>query len=186
MDDVTGTTHKTAWNGWRMTGWSVLFALFFLPAIAMRFTAEVDWTASDFLFAAVLLSALGIGAEIAVRVGRNAPHRMGIAIGALGGFLTVWINGAVGMLGSENEVTNLAFIALVGIAVVASFSVWFRPGQMRLIAAALAIGQFAVGIAAGLWTMPGHAVEWGALAFLAAIWSASAACFHLAWKRARA
>ncbi|UVI39380.1 hypothetical protein [Qipengyuania spongiae] len=178
-------TRATMGNGWRIAGWGVLFALLCLPAIAMRFTGEVDWTASDFVFAAVLLSALGIGAEIAVRVGRNAPHCAGIAIGALGSFLTVWINAAVGMLGSENEATNLAFIALVGIAVAASFTVWFRPGPMRLIAAALAVWQFGVGIAAGVWTMPGHAVEWGVLAFFAAIWSASAACFHVAWKRER-
>ncbi len=170
-------------NGWRIAGWGALLALFALPAIAMQFTSEVDWTGSDFVFAAVLISALGIGAEIAVRVGRNVPHKVGIAIAALGGFLTVWINGAVGMIGSEDEATNLVFIALVGIAVVASLLVWFRPAAMRSIMAALSAGQFGVGIAAGLWTMPGHAVEWGVLGFFALIWGASAACFHVAHQR---
>lgn len=173
-------------NGWRIAGWGALLALLILPAIAMRYTSEVDWTASDFIFAAVLLSALGIGGEVALRVGRNAPHRLGIAIAALGGFLTVWINGAVGMLGSENEPTNLIFIGLVGVAIVASFLVWFRPGGMRWIMAVLSAGQFAVGIVAGLWTMPGHGVEWGVLAFFAIIWGASAACFHTAHRQALA
>lgn len=174
-----------ALNGWRIAGWGVLAALLILPAIAMRFSPEVDWTAFDFVFAGIILAALGIGGEIALRVGRNAPHRSGIGIAALGSFLTVWINGAVGMLGSEDEPTNLVFIALVGVAIVASLLVWFRPSIMRWIMAALSAGQFAVGIAAGLWTMPGHAIEWGVLSFFALIWSASAACFHAANQRTK-
>lgn len=174
-----------ALNGWRIAGWGVLAALLILPAIAMRFSPEVDWTVSDFVFAGIILAALGIGGEIALRVGRNAPHRSGIGIAALGSFLTVWINGAVGMLGSEDEPTNLIFIALVGVAIVASLLVWFRPSIMRWIMAALSAGQFAVGIAAGLWTMPGHAIEWGVLSFFALIWSASAACFHAANQRTK-
>lgn len=167
-------------NGWRLAGWGALGALLCLPAVAMQLTDEVDWTASDFVFAAVLLAALGVGFEIALRIGRSAPHKIAMAIAALGGFLTVWVNMAVGMLGSEDEPTNLAFLAMVGVAIVASFLVWFRPGRMRWIMAALAVGQFMVGIAATTWTMPGHAVEWGVLGFFATIWGASAACFHAA------
>lgn len=170
-------------NGWRIAGWGAAVALLSIPAVAMRFTPEVNWTASDFVFAAILLAALGIGAEIALRVGRSAPHRLGIIIAALGGFLTVWVNGAVGILGDEGEPTNLMFIAMVGFAVVASFLVWFRAGPMRWVMATLSAGQFAVGIAASLWTMPGHSVEWGVLCFFALIWGASAVCFHFAHAR---
>lgn len=177
------TESTRVFNGWRIAGWGALGALLVLPAIAMRVTEKVVWTASDFVFAAIILAALGIGGEIALRVGKNAPQRVGIGIAALGGFLTVWVNGAVGMLGSENEATNLAFIGLVGAGIVLSFAVWFRPAKMRWIVAALSAGQFAVGIAAGLWTMPGHAIEWGVLAFFALIWGVSAACFHAADKR---
>ena len=174
------TRGRTLFNGWRLAGWGALAALLCLPAVAMQLTGEVDWTASDFVFAAVLLTALGTGVEIAVRVGRSARHKVAIALAALGAFLTVWINMAVGIIGSEDEPTNLAFLAMVGMAIVASLLVSFRPGRMRWIMAALAAGQFAVGIAAATWTMPGHAVEWGALGFFATIWGASAACFHSA------
>ena len=185
MTNTDDTIAHTAFSGWRIALWGALIALFCLPVIAVQLSDEFDWTSSDFLFAAVFLTILGIGGEIALRVGRNAPHQLGIAIAALGGFLTVWINGAVGMLGSEDEVTNLYFIALVGIAVVASFLVWFRPAPMRWIMATLSASQFGVGIIAGLWTMPGHAIEWGVLAFFAVIWGASAACFHAAHTRAK-
>lgn len=166
-------------NGWRIAGWGALLALLLLPAIAMRFTPEVNWTASDFFFAAVLLFALGLGTELAVRVGRGGPQRLGMLAATVGGFLTVWITGAVGIIGSENEPLNFWFVLLVMGAVLASVLVWFRPAAMRWIIGAVALGQYGFGIAA-LYRMPGHAVEWGVLTFFAMIWGFAALCFHRA------
>ena len=39
---------------WRIIGWSIPATLLLLPLVAMRFTDEVNWTFSDFVFAAVL------------------------------------------------------------------------------------------------------------------------------------
>lgn len=184
--DIDAPRLLNGWlNGWRIAGWGALLALLVLPAIAMRFTREVQWTGSDFVFAAVLLFLLGFGVEVAMRIGRNAPQRVGMMIATLGGFMTVWINGAVGMIGSENEPINLTFIVMAGFGVLASLAVWFRPHIMRWIMGALALGQYGVGIAA-LYEMPGHAVEWGVLTFFAFIWAGAAACFHRAVTAARA
>ena len=65
---------------WRVIGWGVAVGLLILPFIAMRFTGEVNWTASDFVFAAVLLGSVGLGMEFAVRrsssaAGLPAPTR---------------------------------------------------------------------------------------------------------------
>ncbi|MXO73402.1 DUF2244 domain-containing protein [Alteraurantiacibacter buctensis] len=172
-------------TGWRIAGWGALAALLALPAIAMRMTPEVYWTGSDFLFAGVLLGVLGAGTELAIVVGRSAPHKVGIAIAVLALFLTVWINGAVGMLGSEDEPTNLAFIGMALAGVTVGLALRFRPAAMRWVMGGISVGQFAVGLVAMLWTMPGHAVEWGVLAFFALIWGASAWCFRLAAARGR-
>ena len=77
------TRGRTLFNGWRLAGWGALAALLCLPAVAMQLTGEVDWTASDFVFAAVLLTALGTGVEVALRVGRSARHKVAIALAAL-------------------------------------------------------------------------------------------------------
>ncbi|WP_375290716.1 hypothetical protein [Qipengyuania sp.] len=177
MSRSSSSSKKRNLNGWRIALWGAAAALLLIPAVAMRYTREVNWTASDFVFGGVLLAALVAGFEVAMCVGRNAPHRLGIAIAALTGFLTVWINGAVGILGSEDEATNLAFIALVCGAVIAGFVTWFRARPMVWVMAALSVSQFVVGIAAALWTMPGHQVEWGVLAFFAVLWGGAAACF---------
>ena len=50
---------------------------------------------------------------------------------------------------------------------------------MKWLMAFMAAAQFALGIGA-TQMMPGHAVEWGILAFFAGMWSVAAGCFHLA------
>lgn len=169
-------------NGWRIAGWSAGIALLLLPAIAMRFTDEVVWTPLDFAFAAVLIGSLGSGLEIAVRVGRNGAHSLGLAIASLAGFLTLWANAAVGFIGDENETVNLAISLMVVVAAAASLVARFRPSAMRWIVALVALGQIAAGFVAEA-TMPGHAVEWGILAVFAGLWSVAALCLQRAVAR---
>ena len=168
-------------RGWRIAGWSAAVALLMLPAIAMQFTEEVDWTPSDFVFAAILLGTLGLGVEIAIRVARTRLHFAGLVVAALTGFFTLWSNAAVGIIGAEGEPVNMGFNVLVLAALVATLAVRFRAAKLRWVMGAMAIGQFALGIAA-LLAMPGHAVEWGILAMFAALWGLSAFCFARATK----
>ena len=166
-------------NGWRIAGWGSALALLLLPAVAMQFTDEVNWTAFDFLAAALMLLFLGGAIEFAMRTARTMPSRAGLMIGGLAAFLTFWINGAVGFIGSEDEMLNLGFYWLVLAALLATLFAWFRPSRMRWIMGAMALAQPAMGVLA-LRMMPGHAVEWGVLFFFGAIWLASAAWFHRA------
>jgi len=162
-------------NGWRIAGWSLAAALLALPAIAMQFTGEVDWTTSDFVFAAILLGALGGALELALRRSRNWARFLGLALLALTAFLTVWVNLAVGILGNEDNPVNLAFFAMLAAGLFGSLAVRFRSRPLAWIAATLAAGQFAIGIYAAL-TSSTHYVEWGVLAFFAVLWSAAALC----------
>ena len=166
-------------NGWRIAGWSAALALLLLPAIAMGFTDEVDWTALDFVFAAVLIFSLGMGLEIAVRVGRGGMHTLGLAIAAVAGFLTLWANAAVGFIGAEGEPVNIAISLMVVAAAIVTLAVRFRPKILRFVFAGVALGQIASGVYATS-AMPGHEVEWGILIVFAGIWSTAALCFHRA------
>lgn len=172
-------------NGWRIAGWGALMSLLLIPLIAMRFTDEVQWTGSDFIIAAVLLFALGLGIELAVRIGRSAPQRLGMLTATVAGFLTIWVTGAVGIIGSENEPLNAGFVFMVMALLLGSVLVWFRPRPMKWLTAAAAFAQYGFG-AAALALMPGHAVEWGVLTFFAMLWGFAAACFHQAGARNQA
>ena len=72
-------------------------AILLVPLVAMRFTGEVNWTASDFLAAAVLLLGAGSVLELLLRRLSNRRQRL-LTAGLLGlAFLYVWAELAVGV-----------------------------------------------------------------------------------------
>lgn len=109
-------------NPWRVLGWGGAVALLLAPLVAMRFTSEVNWTASDFVFAGILFALIGGAFELAVWASRNRAYRAGAALALLGTFLTIWANLAVGIVGSEANPANLWFFGalLVGLAIAAA------------------------------------------------------------------
>ena len=75
-------------------------AILLVPLVAMQFTREVDWTGSDFVIAAVLLAGTGMLFEVAAAKLRSRKSRV-VALGVIGlGFLFVWAELAVGLVGS--------------------------------------------------------------------------------------
>ena len=85
-------------SAWRLALWGGVGAALLLPLVAMQFTYEVNWTATDFLFAGALL--LGGGALWEVALWRAKSLRARVLIG--GAILLVvsliWAEGAVGIL----------------------------------------------------------------------------------------
>ena len=177
MNDLS-SPRAPLFNGWRIVGWGSLLALLMLPALAMQMTGEVNWTAGDFVFSAILLGFIGTVVELAARFARPGALRIGYLIAGFTAFFTFWSNAAVGIIGDEDSV-NVFFFLMVAGAILAAMVVRFRPGAMKWIAVLLAIGQYVVGIAA-LRMMPGHAVEWGFLTVLAVLWLTAAWCFNRA------
>lgn len=143
------------WNRWRIAGWGFAASLLILPAVAMNFTAEVNWTVSDFLIMGMMIGCVGLGIELVVRATRNNSYRGGAAVALLTGFLVTWANGAVGIIGNEGNPANLMFFGVIALAVTGSFLVRFKaPGMARTMASA-ALGQFAVPlIAIAIWSPP--------------------------------
>jgi len=75
-------------------------AILMVPLVAMQFTREVNWTTSDFVVAAVLLAGTGMVFELATTKLRTRKSRLtAVAVIALG-FLFVWAELAVGIMGS--------------------------------------------------------------------------------------
>ncbi len=165
---------ETRWlNGWRIAGWGSALALLALPAIGTMLTREVNWSPGDFVAASFLLLALGSGIELAMHFGRANMHRIALALSALIAFLTVWANGAVGIIRSEAEPVNLAFYAMVAAGIFAAILVRGRPRAMGIVTAMLAAGQLATGLLAALLDIP----DWGPPVFMAVLWSVASLLF---------
>jgi hypothetical protein len=166
MGHFMHTVEGERWRGWRVAMWGTAAVLLLLPLVAMRFTAEVDWSGSDFLVMAVMLgTACGV-CELAARASGNGSYRLAAAIAVGTSFLTVWANLAVGMIGDEGNPLNLLFggvlaIALTG-AIVARFQSAGMARAMVVTAAAQALAS-AVGLSTdvrGAILSIGFALPW--------------------------
>lgn len=133
-------------NPWRIIGWSLAGSVLLIPLVAMQFTKDVQWTVGDFMFAALLIGLVGTAFELAVRASANATYRGGAAAALAASFLTIWVNGAVGMIGSEDNSYNLLFLGVILIALAGSILARFRPRGMSLAMFAAASVQAALGV----------------------------------------
>lgn len=182
---MAGTTHpNSGWAGnrWRVAGWTLAASLLLLPPVAMRFTDEVAWTGSDFAAAGALVGGVGIGLEIAFRTSRSLAYRAGAAAAIATAFLTVWINLAVGIIGSENNSTNLLFAGVLAVALLGSAAGRFRPAGMARATAATAAAQAVVAVVALTIDVRGAVLS----GIFAAAWLLSAALFRRAARERQA
>lgn len=80
----------------RRLGWGLAAAVLLLPAMAMQFTADVNWGAGDFLAAALLLGFTGFGMEVAARLPRRPWRRRGMLL-VMAALALVWAELAAGI-----------------------------------------------------------------------------------------
>ena len=169
-------------NLWRIAGWGAVALVLLAPLVAMQFTDEVNWTTGDFVFAAVVLGTVGGLLELTVRKTGDAAYRAAVGAALIGGLLLVWLTGAVGIIGSEDNPANLMYGGVLAIGIIGALIARFRARGMARAMSATALATVAVAViayAAGMST-PG---EWlRELVFLnglfAALFAGSAVLFR--------
>lgn len=161
----------------RIAGWSLAAGLLAAPLIAMQFTDEVAWTASDFVFAAVLLGGVGLALELTFRLTADWAYRGGVAAALAGAFVTVWVNAAVGIIAGEGRPAGMMVYGVLAVGMIGAVLADFRAGGMGWAMTATALAQLAVAAVAfalGLH-LPGPVTL-----FFLAFWLTSAALFRKA------
>lgn len=162
---------------WRLVVWSGAAGLLLVPLIATRFTDEVNWTVSDFvIFGAMLAAALGTF-ELAVRKTRNTAYRTAVGIAVATAFLLVWINGAVGIIGSEDDPANRMFAGVLAVGFIGAAIARFKPRGMARAMVATAAAQVLVAVIAAV---AGVGTIFPIAGVFAALWLTSAAMFRRA------
>ena len=126
---------------WRLIGWGAAAFLLLLPLVAMQLTAEVNWTVGDFIFAAMMFGLVGGILELAVGKSSSWAYRGAVAIAVAAGFLHVWITGAVGIIGSENNPGNLLYLVVLAFAVFGSILALGRPAGMAWAMSVTAVAE---------------------------------------------
>ena len=130
---------------WRIAAWSVAAFLLLLPLVAMQFTDEVNWTAGDFVFAAVLLFGTLGTYELAVRRTGSLTYRAAVIAALAGAFLLIWINGAVGITDGP---ADAGYLGVVALGILGAVVARFRPHGMAIAMGATALAVAVVGVAA--------------------------------------
>nr|WP_315051047.1 hypothetical protein [uncultured Brevundimonas sp.] len=133
MNNIVPTRRDRLTQTLRLLGWATVAGLLITPAVAMRFTDEVQWTTSDFVFAGVILIGAGVIAELAARASADWSYRIGAGLAVLASVLLLWINGAVGIIGSEDHPADLLYLAVIAAAFVGAVATRFRANGLSLV-----------------------------------------------------
>lgn len=172
----------------RKLAWGGAAFLWLLPLAAMQFT-KVNWDLFDFIVAGALLFGSAGIVDLATRTAKNLPQLIAAVIAVGASFLVIWVNLAVGIIGSEDHPANLMFFGVIAIAMAGTFVARFRPEGMAWTMAVTALAQLSIPMIALLvWTPP---ITWGlikTLAFngiFAAMWLLSASLFRKAAREQR-
>ena len=126
----------------------------------MQFTEQVNWNLFDFAFAGVLLFATGLAYSLVAQKGGTRAYRAATGIALWTALLLIWVNGAVGIIGSENNPANLLYSSVLAILVVGALIARFQARRMALALFVTAIAQMSVPFIA-LIVWPSTAGFWG-------------------------
>lgn len=155
--------------------------LLLVPLIAMQFTSEVNWSVSDFIVAGVLLLGCGLLLERAWSRTGNFAHRLAYGLAIFTGLLLIWVNLAVGLIGSEDNSVNLLYGLVLLTEVFGSLVVRFRPQGMFRVLLLTAAVQTSIPVIALLAGWMRHAYlpfELGANALFVLLFVVSAQLFN--------
>ena len=182
---ATGAENAEGRRGsrWMLAVWGAAALLLLLPLVAMQFTDEVNWDAADFVFMGAMLATACAVLEAAVRMTGNNAYRAGTALAIAGAFLLVWMNLAVGVIGSEDNPANLMFGGVLAVGIIGAVIGRFRPDGMARALFATALAQVLVGIiaVASGWGSDGENWPQAVVVltgFFAALWFGSAWLFR--------
>ena len=167
--------------------WGGAAFLLLLPLIV-----RAPWTLSDFVAMGAMMTIACATVELAVRASGDLTYRAAAAVAVAASFLLIWINLAVGIIGSEANPANLMYGGVLGIAVVGSAVALANAARLAWVMYATAAAQVAVALIAliagwGSLEPPGPGGILVLNGFFAALWLVSGRLFqHSARKQASA
>jgi hypothetical protein len=131
-----------------------------IPLVAMQFSSEWDWKPFDFLLAGALIFGSGLAFILIARRMPSRLYRAGLAVAIGTCFLIVWVNGAVGFVGNEDNPANALYFLVPLTGVIGSLVARFRPGGMAVASIAAAIVHSVAGVVAlFVWRVPESVID---------------------------
>ncbi|MDA1191201.1 MAG: hypothetical protein O3A46_05890 [Candidatus Poribacteria bacterium] len=160
-------------------------SILLIPLVAMQFTTEVDWDATDFVVMGSLLLGAVLAYELVARRSQTVAYRAAVGVAVVTAFLLTWVNGAVGIIGDGP--VNLMYGGVIGVGVVGAAVARLQSRGMAWALLAMAVAQMLVP-AIALIVLPPPTISWspgvlsvfGLNGVFAALWVGSALLFYRA------
>jgi hypothetical protein len=137
-------------NGARLTRllrtavWGAAALLMLAPVVATQLTEEMNWSPFDFAFWGGMLLAGAGSFEVAMRLSPDWFYRAGAVVAIGTAFMLVWVNGAVGVIGSEDHPANLLYAGVLGMGVIGAAIAGFRARGMAATLALMAAAHLVI------------------------------------------
>ncbi len=135
-------------------GPAIVTALLLLVPLSFKFfTAEMAWTLSDFISAGALIFSTGFAYKLITRIleprrENSIIYRVAVGFALFTGLFLIWVNLAVGIIGSEDNAINGLYFCVIFIGIIGAFIARFKPKGMSLTMYGMAITQAIIAIIA--------------------------------------
>lgn len=130
----------------RLIIWALSVAcLLTIPLILTLLGSGVDgdgwhWTFFDFVFMGILLFGAGLGYELISRKFEDGMYKIAVGIAVLTGFLLVWINAAVGIIGDGDNGIGMMYFGVLLVGLIGAVLSRFRPTGLAQTLFIMAVG----------------------------------------------
>ncbi len=138
---------RQRWSRWRLAAWAAGALMLLLALVAKQFIGEVSWV-DTLAQTGALLIGVGVAVELASRVTGEAAYRVAVGLALVSALLLGWVNGAVGIIGSEDNNANLMYGGVVVVGVIGAIIARFKPEGMARALFATALAQTLVAVIA--------------------------------------
>jgi len=145
-----------------------------IPLVAMQVTDEVDWDLFDFAVAGALIFGAALTYELIAGKKSNTTYRAAVGFAVGTGLILVWVNLAVGIIGTENNPANLMYAGVLAVGIIGALITRFRPHGMARAMFATALAQLLVSVIVLIAGLGFTLILDG---FFAALWVGSALLF---------
>ncbi len=130
---------------WSRAIWAIGGFMLLLALVTKQFIGEPAWI-GNLAQTGTLLLGVGIAVELASRkTGRDA-YRAAVGLAAGSALLLGWVNGAVGIIGPENNQANLMYGGVIVIGAFGAVIARFKPEGLARALFATALAQTLVAV----------------------------------------
>ncbi len=146
--------------------------------------AAPAWSLADIFIAGGLIFGTVLTYVLAARKAGNIAYRAAVGVALAAAFILVWLNLAVGVIGTSGDPANLMYVGVLAVGIIGAIIARFRPHGMARALFAAALAQALVPVIAVIAGM-GHPASpsleiLGVNALFAALWLISAWLFRKA------